>query len=635
MSSNYKTIVEDNIDVLVVGAGLGGTGAAFEARYWGKDKKIVIAEKANIDRSGAVAQGLYAINCYMGTRFGENNPEDHVRYARIDLMGMVREDLLFDMARHVDSAVHQFEEWGLPLMRNPKTGAYQREGRWQIMIHGESYKPIVAEAAKKSADKVYNRICVTHLLMDDAKENRVAGAVGFNVRTGNYHVFKSKTVIVGAGGASNIFKPRSVGEGAGRVWYAPWSSGSAYALMIEAGAKMTQMENRIVLARFKDGYGPVGAYFLHLKTYTQNCNGEEYESKWFPALEQMVGKAYLDTEASHVSHRPIPTCLRNHAFISEVNAGRGPIRMVTMEAFQDPHLEEIGWHNFLGMTVGQAVLWASTDVNPKYENPELTTSEPYVMGSHATGCGAWCSGPEDLSPPEYFWGYNRMMTVEGLFGAGDAVGGTPHAFSSGSFTEGRLSAKAACQYIDDGKAEGIRVSQEQIDRRRAEVFKPMDHYQVYRNEITAGSVNPNYINPRQGLDRLQKLMDEYGGGVTVSYMTNDELLNIGLKKMKLLEEDLDKVAAEDLHELLRAWELKHRMRTSECVLQHTLFRKETRWPGYYYRGDAMKLDDENWHVLTVSRRDPQTGEYTMEKAPLYHLVGDIEDKALAALKAQS
>ena len=619
-----NTIVEDNIDVLIVGAGLGGTGAAFEARYWGQDKKIIIAEKANIDRSGAVAQGLYAINCYMGTRFGENNPEDHVRYARMDLMGMVREDLLFDMARHVDSTVHQFEEWGLPLMRDPKSGTYLREGRWQIMIHGESYKPIVAEAAKKSADEVFNRICVTHLLMDDAKENRIAGAVGFSVRTGEYHVFKSKTVIVGAGGASNIFKPRSVGEGAGRVWYAPWSSGSAYGLMIDAGAKMTQMENRIVLARFKDGYGPVGAYFLHLKTYTQNCNGEEYESKWFPSLTEMVGKEYLDTEGQHLSHKPIPTCLRNHAFISEVNAGRGPIHMVTMEAFQDPHLEEIGWHNFLGMTVGQAVLWAATDVNPKYENPELTTSEPYVMGSHATGCGAWCSGPEDLSPDEYFWGYNRMTTIEGLFGAGDAVGGTPHAFSSGSFTEGRLAAKAACQYIDDGKAEGIRVSDEQIEGRKTEIFKPMEHYKLYRNEITAGSVNPNYINPRQGLDRLQKLMDEYAGGVTVNYMTNDKLLQIGLKKLAVLEEDLDKVAAENIHELLRAWELKHRHRTSESVVQHTLFRKETRWPGYYYRGDAMKLNDKEWHVLTVSRRDPKTGEYTMEKAPLYHLVDEDE-----------
>jgi len=626
----YKTIIEDDIDVLVVGAGLGGTGAAFEARYWGQNKKIVIAEKANIDRSGAVAQGLYAINCYMGTRFGENNPEDHVRYARIDLMGMVREDLAFDMARHVDSSVHLFEEWGLPIMRNKKTGTYQREGRWQIMIHGESYKPIVAEAAKKSADKVYNRICVTHLLLDEAKENRIAGAVGFNVRTGNYHVFKSKTVICGAGGASNIFKPRSVGEGAGRVWYAPWSSGSAYGLMIDAGAKMTQMENRIVLARFKDGYGPVGAYFLHLKTYTQNGLGEEYESKWFPELQKMVGKEYLDPELAHRTHRPIPTCLRNHALINEVNAGRGPIHMVTMEAFKDPHLEEIGWHNFLGMTVGQAVLWAATNVDPKYENPELTTSEPYVMGSHATGCGGWASGPEDLSPPEYFWGYNRMMTVEGLFGAGDAVGCTPHAFSSGSFTEGRLAAKAACKYIDDGKANGIVVSDKQINDLKEKIYKPLETYRIYSNEVVAGSVNPNFINPRQGLDRLQKLMDEYCGGFGVNYMTNGNLLKIGMKKLNWLVEDFEKIAAQDIHELLRAWELYHRIRTSECVFQHTLFREETRWPGYYYRGDFMKLDDKNWHCLTVSRRDRKTGEYTMEKAPLYHLVEDKDETAKAS-----
>ena len=115
------------------------------------------------------------------------------------------------------------------------------------------------------------------------------------------------------------------------------------------------------------------------------------------------------------------------------------------------------------MTVGQAVVWAAQDIDPKYQNPELTTSEPYVMGSHATCSGAWCSGPEDLSPPEYFWGYNRMMTVDGLFAAGDAAGGTAHAFSSGSFTEGRLCAKAAVKYIKDQKAVGIRVSDSQIE----------------------------------------------------------------------------------------------------------------------------------------------------------------------------
>ena len=608
---SYKTVFED-CDILVVGGGMGGTGAAYEARYWGRDLKIVVAEKANIDRSGAVAQGLYAINCYMGMRWDENQPEDHVRYARNDLMGMVREDLAYDMARHVDSTVHKFEEWGLPLMRDPENGRYQREGKWQIMIHGESYKPIVAEAARKSADKIYNRIMVTHLLMDESEPNRIGGAVGFNVRTGDFHVFRAKAVIVGAGGASHIFKPRSVGEGMGRTWYAPWSSASAYALPILAGAKMTQMENRIVLCRFKDGYGPVGAYFLHLKTYTQNAYGEEYESKWYEHTKNLVGE-YID-------HHPTPTCLRNHAFIEEMKAGRGPIHMVTKEAFQDPHKEVVGWENFLGMTVGQAVVWASQDIDPKYINPELTTSEPYVMGSHATCSGAWASGPEDVSPDEYYWGYNRMMTVDGLFGAGDALGGTAHAFSSGSFTEGRLAAKAAVRFIRDHGKNPVRVSESQYQELKTAVYKPLENYQIGRNEIVGGTVSPSYILPIHGLQRLEKLMDEYAGGISNNYMTNAPMLNRGLELLHTLHEDLEHIGAEDLHQLQRAWELKHRAIASESVVRHTLFREETRWPGYYYRGDHMKLDDDNWHVLTLSHRDPESGEWSMERAPVYHLV---------------
>ena len=606
-----KTVFVD-CDILVVGGGMGGTGAAYEARYWGRDLKIVVAEKANIDRSGAVAQGLYAINCYMGMQWDENQPEDHVRYARNDLMGMVREDLAFDMARHVDSTVHKFEEWGLPLMRDPETGRYQREGKWQIMIHGESYKPIVAEAARKSADKIYNRIMVTHLLADESRPNRIGGAVGFNVRTGDYYVFRAKAVIVGAGGASHIFKPRSVGEGMGRTWYAPWSSASAYALPILVGAKMTQMENRIVLCRFKDGYGPVGAYFLHLKTYTQNAYGEEYESNWYEHTKELVGE-YID-------HHPTPTCLRNHAFIEEMKAGRGPIHMVTKEAFQDPHKEVIGWENFLGMTVGQAVVWASQDIDPKYINPELTTSEPYVMGSHATCSGAWASGPEDVSPDEYYWGYNRMMTVDGLFGAGDALGGTAHAFSSGSFTEGRLAAKAAVRYIRDHANDKIKISENQYESLKTTIYKPLENYAVGRNEIVGGTVSPSYILPIHGLQRLEKIMDEYAGGISNNYMTNEPMLLRGLQLLNTLQEDLDCIGAEDLHQLQRAWELTHRVIASESVVRHTLFREETRWPGYYYRGDFMKLDDENWHVLTLSRRDPESGEWTMEKAPVYHIV---------------
>ena len=79
----------------------------------------------------------------------------------------------------------------------------------------------------------------------------------------------------------------------------------------------------------------------------------------------------------------------------------------------------------------------------------MVLAEPYIMGSHSGEAGAWVSGPEDLAPPEYFWGYNKMTTLQGLFAAGDGVGAAPHKFSSGSFTEGRLAAKAAVHYVLD------------------------------------------------------------------------------------------------------------------------------------------------------------------------------------------
>ena len=610
MRPSRKTHVVD-CDILVIGGGFGGCGAAYEARYWGRDLKIVVAEKAHIDRSGAVAHGLSAINCYMGMQWGENQPEDFVRYVRGDLMGLVREDLIYDIARHVDATVHKFEEWGLPIMKDPATGHYLREGRWQVMIHGESYKPIVAEAAKKSAD-VINRIMVTHLVLDANHPNRVAGAVGFSVRDGSFYVFRAKAVINSAGGASHIFRPRSVGEGAGRTWYSPWSSASAYGLLIEAGAKMIQMENRIVLARFKDGYGPVGAWFLLLKAFVTNAYGERFEAERLAEIRHLVGK-YMDVT-------PLPTCLRNHALLQEVKAGRGPILMHTQQAIDTPEKEEIGWEDFLDMTIGQAVVWASQNIDPKETPSELMTSEPYVMGSHATCSGAWASGPEDCAPGDYYWGYNRMTTVDGLFGAGDTIGGSAHKFSSGSFTEGRLAGKAAVKYVRDLAGRTPRVDEEAIAELRARVYRPLDTFEVNRNEIVAGTVAPNYLSPLQGLQRLEKIMDEYVGGVSMFYVTSAPLLERALELIAMLKEDLDHTGADGLHQLQRAWELHHRVWTAESVVRHTLFREETRWPGYYYRADHPKLVDEDWHVFTSSRYDAKARAWQMEKLPVHHLV---------------
>jgi adenylylsulfate reductase, subunit A len=212
------------------------------------------------------------------------------------------------------------------------------------------------------------------------------------------------------------------------------------------------------------------------------------------------------------------------------------------------------------------------------------------------------------------------MTVDGLFGAGDAIGGTAHKFSSGSFTEGRIAGKAAVNYVNDLGSEQPEVSeQEYADLERA-IFQPLETYRVGRNEIVAGTVSPSYILPINGLQRLEKIMDEYVGGIGSYYTTNEPLLTRGIELLGMLKEDLAYLGAEDLHQLQRAWELQHRVLASQAVAQHTLFRTETRWPGYYYRADHPKLDDKDWHCFTLSRYDRDSGKWEMEKAPVYHIV---------------
>jgi adenylylsulfate reductase subunit A len=126
----------------------------------------------------------------------------------------------------------------------------------------------------------------------------------------------------------------------------------------------------------------------------------------------------------------------------------------------------------------------------------------------------------------------------------------------------------------------IEVNDKQCDDFKEVIYKPLENYTLGQNEITGGTVSPSYILPIQGLQRLQKIMDEYVGGVGVNYMTNDNLLKRGLELLDILQEDLEHVGAEDYHQLMRAWELKHRALTSQCVAEHTLIREYTRWPGY-------------------------------------------------------
>jgi adenylylsulfate reductase subunit A len=638
--ANFENVVVET-DLLILGGGMAACGAAVEAAYWAKQQglKVTLVDKAAMDRSGAVAMGLSAINQYVGLRDGANSVKDYVDYVRNDLMGITREDVVADIARHVDSTVHLFEKWGLPIWKDD-AGKYVHEGRWQLMINGESYKVVVAEAAKNAllqdgTGKIFERVFIVGPLMDG---DRCAGAVGFSVRENKFYIFVAKATLVAMGGAVHVFKPRSSGEGMGRAWYPPWNSGSSAYFTIKAGAEMTCQEVRFIPVRFKDAYGPVGAWFLLFKSRATNSQGGEY---------MVERRSELEKWGSYGRVKPIPANLRNYLGMLDVMEGKGPIYMRTEEAMQkiaekykddekaykkkSKELESEAWEDFLDMTISQALLWAATNVQPEQKSSEIAAAEPYFIGSHSGASGAWVSGPADLQTeetrPEYFWGYSSMSTVKGLFCAGDASGASSHKFSSGSHAEGRIAAKSAIKFIVENN-QMPKLDPAAIEAIKAEILKPLDTYAVHKDATTVPDVNPNYIKPRMFMFRLQKIMDEYAGGVTAQFTTNESLLNRALELLGFLKEDAGKLAAEDLHELMRCWENVHRMWQAEAHVRTVLFRQETRWPGYYFRGDKPALDEKNWVVFANCKYNPATGDWQMISRPVLHIFPQAKDHEL-------
>jgi adenylylsulfate reductase subunit A len=627
--AEFETITVET-DVLICGGGMAACGAAVEASYWAKKNglKVTLVDKAAMDRSGAVAMGLSAINQYVDLNSGNNTLTDYADYVRNDLMGITREDQVVNIARHVDSSVHLFEKWGLPIWKDQE-GKYVHEGRWQLMINGESYKVIVAEAAKtalaEANGEYFERVFITHPLMDG---DTCVGAIGFSTRENKIYVFKAKATLVAMGGAVHVFKPRSTGEGFGRSWYPPFNSGASAFFTIYGGAEMTCQEVRFIPVRFKDAYGPVGAWFLLFKAIATNAQGGNY---------MQDNAAELDKWEPYGKVKPRPANIRNWLMMLDVMEGKSPIYMQTADAIQRiseavpdekerkkklKELEAEAWEDFLDMTISQAILWAASNVEPEKKPSEIMACDPYFIGSHSGASGAWVSGPEDLqnqnTKDEYFWGYANMCTVKGMFAAGDASGASSHKFSSGSHAEGRIAAKAMCAYAVDHNTPP-NVDQAQVDALTAEILKPLETFKAHSGATTDPNINPEYIRPKQFMYRLQKIMDEYAGGVSSQFKTSDKLLEKGMELLTFLKEDSAKIGAENLHELTRGWENVHRMYQADSHMRSILFREETRWPGYYFRADKPSMDNDNWLAFCNCTYDRNTGEWNMIKRPVKYL----------------
>lgn len=552
-----KTVRLDT-DLLIIGGGTAGCYAAVIAREANPDCRVIIMEKAHIERSGCLAAGINAINAYLNP--GET-PDTFLDYVKKDSAGLVREDLVYTIAEGLNGVTRRVEEWGLPILKDAG-GSYVPRGKRSIRINGERFKPIIARAAVKSGAEILNRVVATNYIVVGG---RVCGVFGFSVREKAFYVIRAKAVICATGGAAGLYRPNNDGSARHKMWYSPFNTGAGYAMGIRAGAEMTGFEMRFIALRVKDTIAPTGTLAQGVSAPQINARGEKY-------LEQ-YGKS---------------TPMRLYATQAENRAGRGPCYLDTrhLNEEQSKNLKEA----YLNMCPGMVLFWADHGLEPNERPIEITGSEPYIVGGH-TQSGYWVD-------------VQRRTTLPGLYAAGDVAGGAPKKYVTGCFVEGELAARDAVSQMD-----GIQLPElpeEMLNAEFDRVFAPfsMAPVAVESPEVNAGSAETAFTSGELE-ERLQKIMDEYAGGISAGYELCEEKLLLAREKLAELKNLLPYLKAADLHELMQVHEVIDRADVARVLVEHLLYRKETRWPCYQSRVDYPARDDEQWlkFVNSVCHQD--------------------------------
>ena len=574
-------------DVLIIG---GGTAGCYAALTIGKasDARIIVAEKAYIKRSGCLAAGVNAINCYI---LPNRTVQDYVDYATKDAEGIVRDDLLRTMCERVNGTVHELEQLGLVILKDDQ-GNYVARGNRNIKINGENIKPILASAVESLENcQVINQLVITDYIV---KDNRIYGAVGFHKETGTIYEIEATYVICATGGASGIYKPNNPGFSRHKMWYSPFNTGAGYAMGILQGAEMTTLEMRFIALRCKDTIAPTGTIAQGVGAKQINGLGENYESVY-----------------------GITTSQRVYGTVQEQVEGRGPCYLGTKGI--SPDQEQDLLKAYLNMAPSQTLRWVERGHGPATENVEIEGTEPYIVGGH-TASGYWVDT-------------HRETTITNLFAAGDVAGGAPQKYVTGALAEGEIAGdEIVRRYKNQGEVSSVgdepwyREAIDTIVKRYAiQVGSNDDSTRIRFNDSvvqngTNNGTKQDRTNNGSALahieaheQRLQDIMDVYAGGISQAYKYTEESLGVAKSKLEVLAKEVEELQANTLHELSYLYELRDRIVVAQALVAHLGGRKETRWHSFGEHGDYPNCSDEG---LVYVNSVYQDGEFQVFQRPL-------------------
>ena len=539
-------------DVLIIGGGTAGCYAALTIREK-SDASIIIAEKANIKRSGCLAAGVNAINAYI---VEGRKPEDYVEYAKKDADDIVREDLLLTMSERLNEVTAKMEKLGLVILKD-ENGRYVARGNRNIKINGENIKPILADAVNSLENViVINRLNITDYIV---KDNTILGAVGFNIDTGEAYEIRAKKVLCATGGAAGLYKPNNPGFSRHKMWYPPFNTGAGFAMGINAGAEMTTFEMRFIALRCKDTIAPTGTIAQGVGAKQVNSLGEVYENRYGLTTSQRV-----------------------YGTVRENIEGRGPcyLRTEGISSEQDESLKKA----YLNMAPSQTLTWIESGKNPSEQNVEIEGTEPYIVGGH-TASGYWVDT-------------NRRTTINGLYAAGDVAGGCPQKYVTGAMAEGEIAAEDIVKELNRSDITENAFSQSTADEY---ADKLTDERIKEYNEYLSREDKDTIFSTEELEEAMQKVMDTYAGGIGSHYQFNGKQLKLAKEKIEQIETLSEKANAKDYHGLMFVYELKERLTVCQVLIEHLKARKETRWHSFAENLDYPEKSDE-WLKYVNTRK---------------------------------
>jgi len=545
-------------DVLVVGGGLAGCMAAINGARRGA--RVVLAEKADTRRSGAAGTGNDHFGRLIIPGVSQWTAEELVR-DHIDLsLGFVDPQLVYIVATEGFDRVHDLEAMGL----NFKTA----DGKYELIpqlhkvpcsLHyaGRDVKPKLTAEAKRRGVDIFNRVAVTSLL---SNRGRVVGATAFNVRTGEFLVFKANAVVLATGATTRLY-PNTSGF-LNNTSYPPHCSGDGIALAFRAGAELTNMEGTMT------GFGPVGWQRAGLGSY--------WPARTVDATGQSIRYPEPGEGPSHgVSG---PTCSRFPGsratwLRSRIKEGTIPTPLyLDTPALNEEQIRrvEFGLDNEGGCWILRRYM--------EREGIDLRNyrieHEYYQRMSR--------------SPSGVVVNSDCRSSLAGLYAAGEVTAAFPFGSAPAAFTLGwRAGGNAAKWAAEVGPAD--------IDK--AEVAE--EHSRVYAlRERSTGT------RWQDLLLAVQAIMERHMGDVRT-----EAGLKIGLSKIEDLRKEAV-LAAANVHEQCRCLEAQNVLTVAEVMMHAALERRASSSYHQHFRGDYPEWDPPEWRKWIVVKRDGERIEIT-------------------------